>query len=165
MIPVLHTERLTLRAPTTADWPAYAAFVAGPRSDGIGGPLDTKQAWLTFAGMLGHWQLKGFGWWMIEYKGQAVGYSGIHNPPYKQDMEIGWALFDGQEGQGFAHEAALAGLRYATTVIRPARLVSYIFNGNTASEALADKLGAAPEGPSTEFDDVTIWVHPMQAAR
>ena len=31
--PVLETERLTLRAPGRDDWPAFNAFIAGPRAD------------------------------------------------------------------------------------------------------------------------------------
>ena len=159
IIPTLHTDRLTLRTPAMADWPVYCAFITGPRAVGAGGILDEKQAFRSFAAILGHWHLKGFGWWIIEHQGQPVGYSGVHNPPNKADMELGWGLFDGQEGKGFALEAAQAGLRYAKSVLTPRRLVSYIIDGNTPSEKLARKLGATPEGPAQHRSDVTVWAH------
>ncbi|MBM7066249.1 GNAT family N-acetyltransferase [Actibacterium sp. 188UL27-1] len=164
IVPTLRTERLILRAPTMADWPVYRAFITGARAVGAGGILDEKQAFRSFAAILGHWHLKGFGWWMIEHDGQPVGYSGVHNPPSKADMELGWALFDGHEGHGFALEAARAGLSYAKTVLTPRRLVSYIIDGNTPSEKLARKLGAAPASAADHRSDVTVWVHPMESA-
>lgn len=43
-IPTLITERLTLRAPVTGDFPAYARLLASPRAKGIGGPYAQRAA-------------------------------------------------------------------------------------------------------------------------
>ncbi len=40
-IPLLRTQRLTLRAPVMADYPAYARFMASDRSRMMGGPAPT----------------------------------------------------------------------------------------------------------------------------
>ena len=45
MIPTITTPRLTLRPPVYADFPAYAALMASPRSVHMGGPFDTFAAW------------------------------------------------------------------------------------------------------------------------
>ena len=42
MSPELHTERLTMRLPVEADYPACAAFFATERSALIGGPLGAR---------------------------------------------------------------------------------------------------------------------------
>ena len=39
MIPTLTTDRLTLRAPTEADFPVMAEFYASDRSQFVGGPM------------------------------------------------------------------------------------------------------------------------------
>ena len=41
---ILTTDRLRLRPSQIADFPAYAEFLTTPRSQGVGGPLDTKAA-------------------------------------------------------------------------------------------------------------------------
>ena len=44
--PVIETERLALRAPAAADWPAWRAFLASPRSDFIRAEdYDEGKAW------------------------------------------------------------------------------------------------------------------------
>lgn len=48
-IPTLKTQRLTLRPQTMADFPAYLAFMASPRSLGVGGPYDLWKTWGVFA--------------------------------------------------------------------------------------------------------------------
>ncbi|MEO1312920.1 MAG: GNAT family N-acetyltransferase [Pseudomonadota bacterium] len=163
MIPVLQTQRLTLRSPKMSDFDAFAAFHASPRAEGTGGRLDARTAFRTFAAIPGHWHLMGFGWWMIEHDGQPIGYTGIHDPAYKIGPELGWVIFEGAEGQGFAHEAATAALAYARQCLRPTRLLSHIIKGNTRSERLARALGATPDPQAEAPDsDITVWTHDLR---
>ena len=165
MIPTLTTDRLTLRAPDMRDFDAFATFYASDRSADAGGPLDRREAFRHFAAIPGHWHLKGFGWWMIDHGGTAVGFAGLHNPLDNPDPELGWALFEGAGGQGFALEAAQACLSYARLCLRPKRLISYIVTGNAASERLARRLGAEPDPKSAaDHPDMTTWVHDLQGA-
>ncbi|MEM9792581.1 MAG: GNAT family N-acetyltransferase [Pseudomonadota bacterium] len=162
MIPVLYTERLVLRAPGMDDFAAFAAFHASPRSKGTGGPLDAREAFRSFAALAGHWHLKGFGWWMIARDDQAIGYTGLHEPPYKVGPELGWVIFEGAEGRGYAREAASAALNYARHCLRPARLLSYIADGNLPSERLAHALGARPDtSAGTQNPGMTVWAHDL----
>ncbi|WP_208350794.1 GNAT family N-acetyltransferase [Pseudaestuariivita rosea] len=160
MIPVLHTERLILRGPVMEDFPACRDFFMSDRAAGVGGAVGETEAFRRFATLAGHWHLKGFGWWMIEEKGKPVGICGIHHPPVKEHMELGWSLFSG-EGRGLAYEAALAARRYAYAVLNPEKLVSYILMDNTRSIALAERLGAVCEtAPAAHNADAGVWVHP-----
>ncbi len=165
MIPTLQTDRLTPRGPGMRDFDAFAAFYASSRSADAGGPLSRREAFRHFAAMPGHWLLKGFGWWMIDRDGSAIGFAGLHNPLNRPDPELGWALFEGAEGQGYAIEAAQACLFYARLCLRPARLISYIVAGNAASERLARRLGAAPtDTPASEHPDLTTWLHDLRGS-
>lgn len=48
-IPTISTARLTLRPQLADDFPAYLAFLASPRSVGMGGPFDLRAAWECYA--------------------------------------------------------------------------------------------------------------------
>ncbi len=164
-IPVLHTERMVMRGPQASDFDAYAAFYASDRTRHIGGPKTRAQAWRLFAADAGHWLLKGFGWWVLETEGRVLGTVGLHHPPEHADPEIGWNIYEGSDGKGYAHEAAQAALRWAVTALQPARIVSYIDTGNTASIRLAERLGATRAAMRAEHDpQAFVYVHDLDRA-
>ena len=66
MIPVLATERLTLRGPQVRDFEPIAAFLASDRARYVGGKRSRRDAWRTFAALVGHWELRGYGMWSVE---------------------------------------------------------------------------------------------------
>jgi RimJ/RimL family protein N-acetyltransferase len=144
LIPTLMTERLILRPPVDADYPAYAAFLASPRSIHMGGPLTGWGAWGMFCHDVAQWQLFGHGALMIDRRdtGDCVGQVGINHGPLFPEKELGWLLFDGHEGNGFAHEAALALRDWAFAERGLATLVSYCDPANVRSIAVAQRLGA-----------------------
>jgi RimJ/RimL family protein N-acetyltransferase len=76
------------------------------------------------------------------------------------EPELGWHLFDGFEGQGYAVEAARAAKADYHARITYAPLISYIDPANRKSQALAERLGATPERETRFFDKpVMIWRH------
>ena len=164
-IPAIRTERLTLRAPTLADWPAYAAFYAGERSALIGGPRAAGAAWTLFAADTGHWHLHGFGWWTIDDGAGAAGICGVHHPPDHGAAELGWSLWDRALSRSYATEAAAAARDWWRAHGPGGALVSYIDAGNTASQAVARRLGARTDGTRAAHDPACeIWVHPTAGA-
>ena len=162
-IPTLETERLILRAPRIEDFEAYAAFNASPRSVGVGGPYNRQAAWSRLSSLIGQWQLRGYGRWMLEEKasGQPMGVVGIYHPDDWPDAEIGWSVFDAAEGKGYAYEAAVASRSYAYDVLGRDTIISLTMDGNTRSEALARRMGALPDGifEHPEFGPLNIWRH------
>ena len=75
-------------------------------------------------------------------------------------IRLGWHLFDGFEGQGYGVEAARAAKADYHARISPAPLISYIDPANPKSEALAKRLGAAPERQAVFFDKtINVWRH------
>ena len=73
-IPVLTTERLTLREPREADFPTMLAFNDSPRTAFVGGPLERRWIWRGLLANIGHWALRGYGFYSVDTRdGQFVG--------------------------------------------------------------------------------------------
>ncbi|MBI1220368.1 MAG: GNAT family N-acetyltransferase [Rhodobacteraceae bacterium] len=165
---VLATDRLILRAPETRDFDAYAAFRASDRSTFIGGPLNRAAAWRAFATDLGHWLLHGYGMFSVIERDTAaqVGMAGFWNPEGWLEPELGWTLFDGFEGRGFAQEAALRLRAFAYGTLGWTTLTSVIAPGNARSIALAERLGARRERDWTSpaGSPALIFRHPSPEA-
>lgn len=165
---LLDTERLTLRPIGPQDLEAFTAYYATDRSAGTGGPLDAPAAWKAFAAELGHWQMHGFGMCSIVEKssGRLIGRAGLWYPGGWPEPELGWTLYDGAEGKGYATEAATAMRRHAAAQWGLPHLISIIALGNTRSESVANRLGAAPESEWTSpaGRQARIWRHPKEAA-
>lgn len=144
-IPVIDTPRLQLRAMRPADFPAYAALMASSRAVHMGGPFDSRAAWGMFCHDAAGWALFGLGALMIDRSadGATVGQVGINHGPLYPEPELGWLLFDGCEGQGYATEAGVALRDFALS--RVPTLVSYMDPGNAASAAVARRLGGVPD--------------------
>jgi ribosomal-protein-alanine N-acetyltransferase len=163
-IPTLTTERLVLRAPCAGDFPAYAAFRVSERARSVGGPYSRARAFEQFCALIGHWEMRGYGRWVVADRetGAPLGVVGLFYPEDWPEPEIGWSLFEEAEGRGIATEAALASRAYAYDRLGWTRVVSLIDPDNHRSVALARQLGCTPEGthPHPEHGDITIWRHP-----
>jgi RimJ/RimL family protein N-acetyltransferase len=145
LIPVLETERLSLRAFCDDDLSAWAAIMGDP--DVVRwvapAPMTREESWRSMAGSLGHWLLRGYGSWAVERKsdGAMMGRVGMINPEGWPGLEIGWTLGKRYWGQGYATEAATAAMRYAFLTQPAAKLISCIDPDNVASQAVARRIG------------------------
>jgi RimJ/RimL family protein N-acetyltransferase len=76
--------------------------------------------------------------------------------------ELGWALVRAHWGNGYATEAASAVRDWARSDRSIDRLISLIAPANTASQHVAERLGARPEHTVELFDSgpAVIWAHP-----
>lgn len=169
MIPILHTERLTMRAPRWDDFEAYAAFCASPRTVHLGGPFPRCDAFHKLAAVLGHWHLRGFGRWMVAdaKTDEPLGIVGLYYPEGWPEPELAWSLFDAAEGRGVAFEAAIAARDYAYDTLGWTTLFSAIEPKNTRSVALARRLGCTQSGSFYHeiYGDLHQWRHPAPEAR
>jgi RimJ/RimL family protein N-acetyltransferase len=144
-IPVLETERLRLRAWREEDLDGFARFCADEATARfVGGVSDRAGAWRRMAAQTGHWQLRGYGSWVIEERsgGGFVGYCGLWNPEGWPDREIMWGLVADRHGRGYATEAARSARDYAYRQLGWKTAISCIDAGNIASLRVAEKLGA-----------------------
>lgn len=157
-IPTIETERLILRAPEARDFPEYQVLMASVRAEFMGGPFDKKAAWGMFCHGLALWQMFGHGSLMIDLKatGQCIGEVGINAGPFYPEKELGWMLYEGHEGQGYALEAALAYRAWASETLKLRELVSYIDERNVASMKLAERMGAVRDDKCVRQDPEDI---------
>ena len=141
--PVLHTERLTLGPYSLAGYERLSAVYATERSRYVGGPLPPEDVWQNMTSGIGQWPLLGLGTWMISLRdsGTPVGEVAVSWPPHFPETEIGWVLFDGEEGKGYAFEAARAAKDWAVNVRQVPMLVSYVDEHNLPSQRLCERLG------------------------
>ncbi|WP_116132396.1 GNAT family N-acetyltransferase [Tropicimonas sp. IMCC34043] len=164
----LVTDRLVLRAPVAADYPAFRDFYASDRSQFTGGPLDERLAWRGFSALLGHWLIHGFGLRTVTEKGSdtPLGYVGVWYPGTWPEPEIGWTLYPAAEGRGLGHEAASAVRDHVFATLGWATVVSYILPQNARSIALAERLGALRDDAATRpphAPDCLVYRHPHPA--
>lgn len=162
-IPILTTKRLTLRGFELGDFPVFSNFYASERSQFCGGPAGPEGSWRMLACEIGHWHLNGYGRWAVieTATGALVGNIGLWNPFGWPEPELGWDLYDGFTGKGFATEAAIAARKYAYETLGWDTLISLIKPANGASKTLARRLGARHEKNFNHerFGDTEIWRH------
>ena len=155
---VIETTRLRLRAPTLADFDAWAEVLTGPAGVHLGGPFSRDEAFIEFAASCGMWLLRGFGPWAVEPKagGDVLGFVLIGFEPGDREPELGYLFRPMAEGRGLATEAVIAVRDHALAALRMGRVVSYIAPANTRSLRLARRLGARHQG---DLDGSEVWVH------
>ncbi len=155
--PIITTARLRLRPHRMSDMDAFWDFYQSPRAGYVDAPKNRTHLWYGFASEVGSWALLGQGGWAVEtHDEQLIGQVAISQPPHFPELELGWILFDGFEGQGYAHEAAKAARDYAFVVLDAPTLVSYIDKNNARSIALAKRLGATLDPAAAVYDPVDL---------
>jgi RimJ/RimL family protein N-acetyltransferase len=164
MHPVLETARLRLRPWREEDFDPFAVFCADEESRRyLGGVSDRSDAWRSMAVIAGHWTLRGYGIWVIEDKatGAFAGYSGLWNPEGWPGQEVTWSVCAAFRRRGYAVEAAQRARDFAYDELKWPTAVSVIHPGNTASQRVAARLGAAVE-KRTELrgSPVDVYRHP-----
>ena len=164
------TKRLRSAEPAAAHLQAHVDFIASPRAAAQGWSALTHDAWRSFATLIGHRTLTGFGPFIALAKsdGHVVGIFGPWHPGGQPEPEIKWSIWPASdEGHGLACEAALATRTYACQTLNWTTAVSYINPDNTRSAALARRLGAHHDGTWTtpRGTTVDVWRHPTGGAK
>jgi RimJ/RimL family protein N-acetyltransferase len=152
MTVVLETERLILRPPEQGDLDGWARFDGDAESMRyLGGPLARSEAWRMMAAVAGMWSLLGFGQFSVieKARGAWVGRAGPWYPEGWPGREVGWMLLPEVRGHGYATEAATAAMDFAFETLGWDRVIHVIDPRNTASHAVARRLGSALIGPVT----------------
>jgi RimJ/RimL family protein N-acetyltransferase len=150
-IPMIETERLSLRGHRVEDFAESAAMWADERvTRFIGGkPFSSSEVWSRLLRHRGHWILLGFGYWVVRERlsRKFVGEVGFFDlkrdidPRFDGTPEIGWALAPWAHGQGYATEAVRAALDWGDEQFPGGRTVCAIEPENLASIRVATKSG------------------------
>jgi RimJ/RimL family protein N-acetyltransferase len=158
-VPTLTTERLTLRGWREDDLDHYAAIAADPEvMRFMGGALDRADAWRQIAVFVGHWELRGYGLWVVERDGELIGRVGLLQPEGWPGLEVGWLLGREAWGHGYATEAARAAVEHAWRELGAEELISLIAPDNLPSQRVAERLGMRP-GEDYDLRGTAVVIH------
>jgi RimJ/RimL family protein N-acetyltransferase len=140
-----------MRAPRFDDLERFVSMLADPAvGAGLGKPdgLTPHEAWLDLSVITAHWELRGFGHWVLESLdgGAVVGRAGLYYPPDWPEVEVGWSLAREHWGHGYATEAGRAACEWAQAELGLGHIVSLIHPDNARSMRVAERLGMAHEG-------------------
>ena len=164
-IPTIETQRLILRGPEPEDYPDFQATFTSYRARFMGGPLNAYEAWMLYAAEIGHWQIRGYGMWMIHDKvtDDTYGMAGGWKPAKWPQREIAWVIWPDAQGKGYALEATHAArAHYYANGWDEA--VSYIDPKNLDSIRLAERLGAVRDREAQPVDgNDIVYRHPSPA--
>ena len=162
-IPTFETERLILRPMRHSDLQPYADLMASSRAIYMGGPFDELATWRMFCQDIALWAIYGHGALMIDLRetGTCVGQVGINHGPLFPEKELGWLLYDGFEGHGYATEAAKTMRDWAFDTLNLPTLVSYFDPENHRSMAVSARLGGIRDdmAPVQDKGDVVYRYH------
>ncbi len=154
----IETERLVLRPMEPADVEPHIAMMRNPATARYlapgGEPRDRADEWRAAASYLGHWQIRGFGFFSVLEKetGDWVGRVGPWMPDGWPALECGWSIDASRWGKGYAPEAAIGAVNWIFERFPDLdRIISVIDPENTNSQAVAKKIGETKTGEIFEF--------------
>jgi len=155
---ILRTERLILRPHGMEAFERYAPMwltqsMSGDQLSPLH-VLSEEQVWARLLRWIGHWQVFGFGPFMVEKLdgGEICGEVGLgyfhrgHGARFDNAPEAMWKISNHCQGQGFAREAMSASLDWFNGIDISERVVCMIDPANLPSIILAEKLGFAEFG-------------------
>jgi RimJ/RimL family protein N-acetyltransferase len=162
---VLKTSRLILRPTAAEDFEGWAAMMADDKNtEFIGGLQERPVAWRSFLTMAGAWTIQGFGMFSVIEKetGDWIGRVGPWMPEGWPGSEVGWAIRRDRWGRGYAVEAATAAIDWVFDVLGWDEVIHSISPNNTASQAVATRLGSRLRGVGQlpapmEMIEIDIW--------
>jgi len=152
---MIETPRLILRDWRPEDFERYYEFYQDEEmSRYVGGISNAEQAWRRLAGVIGHWTLRGYGYWAVEEKSsqRLAGCIGLWYSASWPEIELGYWLMSDMQGKGYAQEAGARCLRYGFEKLGCKSLVSYIHPDNEMSKKVALRLGGQYEDTKELLD-------------
>ncbi|MFE3765417.1 GNAT family N-acetyltransferase [Streptomyces sp. NPDC059104] len=143
---MITTERLRLRPLTEADTDWWVRLHADGAVNRFVGGYTREQAAARLHGIRLQWDQRGHGLCAVELRstGQAIGRCGLNWWEQFGETEIGWTFAHAHWGRGYAQEAARAVLTWGFGTLELQQITAMIHHGNTASTAVARRLGFTP---------------------
>lgn len=168
----IETDRLILRPMETRDVEPHIDMMCDPETAKFltpdQKPRPRADEWRSAAALLGHWQIRGFGFFSVIEKetDEWVGRVGPWMPDGWPGLECGWSIRSDRRGKGYAPEAAIASIRWVFDKFPDLpRIISVIDPDNVGSQAVARKIGEEKSGEIFEFWDfkLDIWAAEREA--
>jgi ribosomal-protein-alanine N-acetyltransferase len=109
--------------------------------------------------ILEHWNLLGFGYWVVELKEEArmVGYCGLRRLMPTNEIELLYGIERGQWGRGLTTEAARASLRFGFEQMKFDRIMAVTDPLNKGSRRVMEKSGMKHERDAVYFETPVVY--------
>jgi len=159
----MRTERLVMREWRESDRDAWAEMNADPAvREFFPTVLTREQSDEAFDRISGALAERGWGLWAVSLDDRFLGFTGLAQPDFRPEREIGWRFAVSAWGKGYATEAARAVLDFAFTELDLPEVVSFTTTGNLRSRAVMERLGMTHD-PAEDFDHPAVAEgHPLQ---
>ena len=131
----------------------------------MGGPLDVADTWRQMAFFVGHWELRGYGLWVVEREGELIGRVGLLQPEGWPGLEVGWLLGRDAWGHGYATEAARAAAEYAWRELDAQELISLIAPDNHRVSRASRSGSACARRTTTTSAATPVVIHRLTEQR
>lgn len=146
-MPILETERLSLRLLTTDDAPFILELLNDPAflrfigDKGVRTLEDARQYILQ--GPMESYEKLGFGLYLVALKGTSIpiGMCGLIKRDALEDVDIGFAFLPDYRASGYGFESALAVRDYGMNVLGLKRILAITNPDNAGSIRVLEKLG------------------------
>ncbi|MDP3474759.1 GNAT family N-acetyltransferase [Hydrogenophaga sp.] len=165
---MIETPRLTLRLPVPADVEGIHQMRSDPDVVRyVGGKIISREeAWQRLLRSAGHWSLLGYGFFMVieRASGRLVGEVGLMQAQrglgerFDPFPEAGWLFRRDAQRKGYATEAVKAAHDGFFASRPPQRTVCIIDPDNTASLAVARKLGYTAFGQTRYRESIVMML-------
>lgn len=159
MPPILETTRLSLRELKLSDARFIMKLVNSPGwlkyiGDRKVHSLEDAEGYLE-NGPLRSYRLHGYGLWCVVLKEsfEPIGMCGFLKRPILEDVDIGFALLPGFEGNGYGSEIAAACIEFGHSRYSINRVLGITMPENHRSIAVLERLGLSYERPFRIADD------------
>ena len=152
----LATERLVLRRWREADRASFHALNADPQVMATIGPTMSRAESDAFMNRIGeHFRERGYGLWCMDLDGEAIGFTGLAHPWFRDGVEIGWRLRSEYWGNGYVTEAARDVLRHAFETLGIDEVISFTAVTNVRSRAVMERIGLRYDADA-DFDHPSV---------
>ncbi len=141
------TNRLILRKPIADDWEPLFPYYSDETSMQYttGQAHEDWEIWRKVAMMIGHWEIRQYGPYVMVESNKVIGVTGLWFPYGWPETEIKWGLIPDAIGNGYAQEGAEAVRSMAAKYLPDLHLISLIHPDNMNSIKLATGIGAVYE--------------------
>ena len=166
-----HTDRLLVRAPQEGDLEAIGTLWTDPAvTRFIGGPRERAPVVAHFSAYAADPETllrdEGDRWWSIVERASGA-FAGLccllqKEVAGREEVELAYFMLPAYWGQGYATEAARLAIAYAFVELGLDSLVSVIDPQNSASSAVAHKLGMHLEREMPRSDGVTRQIYRLK---
>lgn len=162
MTTLIETDRLFMRDWRGEDVDDFHRLHTDSRVMETLGPLKTRDETAALIDDLKGRSARnvGYTYWPLVRKtdGRVIGFCGLdrgYEGPIAGELEIGWRLARDCWGKGYANEAALACLDWATEHFPGERVVAITARINKPSRALMERIGMS-HAPAMDFDHTNV---------